>query len=155
MRNNTYRAFGPQQDSDIPCMLAIHRHTPGSLETISANFALSYSICCCRMRGRAIDISKFAWSRLITASTLNIPLLHVKARLKKTKQKLTANSDTGWSKGQTWSRNRSTLKQTDFDETSQVSQIRHLASDCLHQWFPTGVPRHPGAPFTIPRGAAS
>jgi len=25
----------------------------------------------------------------------------------------------------------------------------------LDQWFPTGVPRHPGVPFAIPRGAAS
>jgi len=25
----------------------------------------------------------------------------------------------------------------------------------LSQWFPTGVPRHPRVPFTIPRGAAS
>jgi len=24
----------------------------------------------------------------------------------------------------------------------------------LEQWFPTGVLRHPGVPFTIPRGAA-
>jgi len=24
----------------------------------------------------------------------------------------------------------------------------------LSQWFPTGVPRHPGVPFTVPRGAA-
>jgi len=24
----------------------------------------------------------------------------------------------------------------------------------LYQWFPTGVPRHPGVPFTVPRGAA-
>jgi len=25
----------------------------------------------------------------------------------------------------------------------------------LKQWFPTGVPRHPGVPFAIPRGAAN
>jgi len=25
---------------------------------------------------------------------------------------------------------------------------------CVNQWFPTGVPRHPGVPFTVPRGAA-
>jgi len=24
----------------------------------------------------------------------------------------------------------------------------------VYQWFPTGVPRHPGVPFTVPRGAA-
>jgi len=43
--------------------------------------------------------------------------------------------------------------------------MKRSQSECIHpqvwniyllvQWFPTGVPRHPRVPFTIPRGAAS
>ena len=41
----------------------------------------------------------------------------------------------------------------------QLSNIKKKSLDknmnVLNQWFPTGVPRHPRVPFTIPRGAAS
>jgi len=33
------------------------------------------------------------------------------------------------------------------------TQIVNSNYVCLVQWFPTGVPRHPGVPFTVPRGA--
>jgi len=55
------------------------------------------------------------------------------------------------------------LKTSDLMLTSEVATLvcaittAHLGSTAriqLDQWFPTGVPRHHGVPFTVPRGAA-
>jgi len=54
------------------------------------------------------------------------------------------------------------IKATSFEEpTEEISttttqpEIDWEHINELDQWFPTGVPRHPGVPFVIPRGAAS
>ena len=36
----------------------------------------------------------------------------------------------------------------------QAPELFNSSYNCLVQWFPTGVPRHPGVPFRVPRGAA-
>jgi len=35
-----------------------------------------------------------------------------------------------------------------------LNMCNYLRIVCLEQWFPTGVPRYPGVPWTLPRGTA-
>jgi len=43
--------------------------------------------------------------------------------------------------------------QTLASHNSAADELESCSNPAM-QWFPTGVPRHPGVPFTVPRGAA-